>query len=85
MRTFPHLQFGWHDGKTLRMTLAHRGMGGGQPSPLTLLFFAHAADYRAALRAYSDAFPQLLSFAAAARTVRGHVLVSPHPGSPGAG
>ena len=44
--------------RTLRMTLAHRGMGGGQPSPLTLLFFAHAADYRAALRAYSDAFPR---------------------------
>ena len=30
----PHLQFDWLDGKTLRMTLAHRGMGGGQPSPL---------------------------------------------------
>jgi len=53
----PHLQFDWFGGKTLRLTLAHRGMGGGRPSPLTLLLFAHAADYRAALRAYSDAFP----------------------------
>ncbi len=53
----PHARFDWFDAKTLRLTLAHRGMGGGQPSPLTLLLFAHAADYRAALGAYSDAFP----------------------------
>ena len=53
----PHLQFDWFDGKTLRLTLAHRGMGGGLPSKLTLMLFGHAADYRAALRAYSDAFP----------------------------
>ncbi len=54
----PHLQFSWHAGKTLRITLGHRGMGGGQPSPIKLLFFAHAADYRAALGAYVAAFPQ---------------------------
>jgi hypothetical protein len=54
----PHLQFGWSDAKTLRLTLAHRGMGGGKPSPLNLLFFAHAADYRSVLKAYSDAFPE---------------------------
>ena len=54
----PHLQFEWLDAKTLRLTLAHRGMGGGKPSPLKLLFFAHAADYRSALKAYSDAFPE---------------------------
>jgi hypothetical protein len=53
----PHLQFSWYAGKTLRLTLGHRGMGGGQPSPLKLLFFAHAADYRAALGAYVAAFP----------------------------
>jgi hypothetical protein len=54
----PHLQFEWRDAKTLRLTLAHRGMGGGKPSPLKLLFFAHAADYRSVLKAYSDAFPE---------------------------
>ena len=81
----PHLQFDWCDGKTLRMTLAHRGMGGGQPSPLTLLMFAHPADYRAAIRAYSDAFPSYFRSPSAARALRGHVLVSPHPRSPGAG
>ena len=54
----PHLQFSWHAGKTLRITLGHRGMGGGEPSPLKLLFFAHAADYRATLGAYVSAFPQ---------------------------
>jgi hypothetical protein len=54
----PHLQFRWSDAKTLRLTLAHRGMGGGKPSPLKLLFFAHAADYRSVLKAYSDAFPE---------------------------
>jgi hypothetical protein len=53
----PHLQVSWHAGKTLRLTLGHRGLGGGQPSPLKLLFFAHAADYRAALGAYVAAFP----------------------------
>jgi hypothetical protein len=54
----PHLQFGWRDARTLRLTLAHRGMGGDKPSPLKLLFFAHAADYRSVLKAYSDAFPE---------------------------
>jgi hypothetical protein len=53
----PNLQFAWRDATTLRLTLGHRGMGGGRPSPLTLLLFAHAADYRSALKAYSDAFP----------------------------
>lgn len=53
----PHLQFSWRDGKTLRVTLGHRGMGGGRPSPLTILFFAHRADYRAVLGAYVAEFP----------------------------
>ncbi|MBN2217505.1 MAG: hypothetical protein JW719_09020 [Pirellulales bacterium] len=54
----PHLQVEWKDGKTLRLTLARRGMGGGKPSELKLLFFSHAADYRAVLKAYSDLFPR---------------------------
>lgn len=54
----PHLQFSWHAGQTLRITLGHRGMGGSASSPLKLLFFAHAADYRASLGAYVSAFPQ---------------------------
>ena len=53
----PHLQVEWFDGKTLRMTLAHRGMGGGKPSPLRILFWTHPADYRSVLRAYSERFP----------------------------
>ena len=53
----PHFQFGWRGAKTLVLTLAHRGMGGGKPSPLRVLFYTHAADYRAALKAYADAFP----------------------------
>ena len=53
----PHLQFEWREAHTLTVTLARRGMGGGRPSPLRLLWFAHAADYRCVLKAYSDAFP----------------------------
>ena len=54
----PHLQFEWRDASTLRLRLEHRGMGGDKPSVLKLLFFAHRADYRAALKAYSDRFPR---------------------------
>jgi hypothetical protein len=53
----PHLQFEWRDATILRMTLGHRGMGGGKPSPLRILFYSHAADYRAVMEAYSDDFP----------------------------
>ncbi|MBI3921278.1 MAG: hypothetical protein HY318_07670 [Armatimonadetes bacterium] len=53
----PHLQVEWSEGKTLRLTLGHRGMGGGKPSALSLLLFAHEADYRSVLRTYSDLFP----------------------------
>ena len=53
----PHLQFEWRDARVLTLTLARRGMGGGRPSPLRLLLFTHPADYRSALRSYSDAFP----------------------------
>jgi hypothetical protein len=53
----PHFQIAWRGAKTLVLTLAHRGMGGGKLSPLRVLFYTHAADYRAALKAYTDAFP----------------------------
>ncbi len=53
----PHLQVEWIAGRTLRLTLGHRAMGGGKPSPLRLLFYAHPADYRSTLKAYSDEFP----------------------------
>lgn len=53
----PHLQFEWREARVLTLTLARRGMGGGRPSPLRLLLWAHPADYRSALKAYSDAFP----------------------------
>jgi hypothetical protein len=54
----PHLQFEWIDARVLRISLGHRGMGEGKPSPLRLLFYSHAADYRSALKAYSDQFPE---------------------------
>jgi len=54
----PHLQVEWIGGRVLRLTLGHRGMGGGKASPLRLLFYAHPADYRSALKAYSDEFPE---------------------------
>ncbi len=54
----PHLQVSWQDAKTLRLQLAHRGMGGGIPSPLRILFYAHQADYRSVLRSYIAEFPR---------------------------
>ena len=57
-RNTPHLQVAWQDAKTLRLQLGRRGMGGGKPSSLRLLFYAHRADYRAAIRMYSDDFPR---------------------------
>lgn len=54
----PHLQMDWLNAKTLRLRLGHRGMGDGKPSALRLLFYAHPADYRAAIKAYSDDFPR---------------------------
>ncbi len=53
----PHLQFEWRDARVLTLTLARRGMGGGRSSALRLLLYAHPADYRSALKAYSEAFP----------------------------
>src|SRR5208282_4585859 len=47
----------WLAGGTLRMTMGHRGMGGGKPSPLRILLWTHAADYRSALGVYAGRFP----------------------------
>ena len=52
----PHLQVEWN-GPTLRLRMAHRGIGEGKPSKVTILMYAHPADYRAALKAYSGDFP----------------------------
>ena len=79
----PHLQVEWIAGRTLRLTLAHRGMGGGKPSPLRILFYSHAADYRCALKAYSDQFPEYFEPPLPRGSAEGRVLVSPHSGSSG--
>jgi hypothetical protein len=50
----PHLQFERRDAGMLGFRREHRDLGGGGPSVRKLLFPAHRADYRAALRAYSD-------------------------------
>ncbi len=54
----PHLQVEWIGARTLRLTLAHRGMGGGKPSPLRILFDTHPADYRSTLAAYAARYPR---------------------------
>ncbi|MBN2024290.1 MAG: hypothetical protein JW809_16015 [Pirellulales bacterium] len=53
----PHMQVEWKDARTLRLTFGHRGMGGGKPSPLRILFTTHPADYRGALAAYAGRYP----------------------------
>ena len=53
----PHLQVEWLQMKTLRLRLGHRGMGSGKTSVLRLLFYAHRADYRSVINAYSNDFP----------------------------
>lgn len=54
----PHLQVSWEDARMLRLRLANRAMGEGRPAMLRILFHAHRADYRSAIRAYSDEFPR---------------------------
>jgi hypothetical protein len=56
-RNIPHLQVEWINARILRLTLAHRAMGGNKTSALRLLFYAHPADYRSTLKVYSDDFP----------------------------
>ena len=53
----PDLRVSWTNAKTLRLQLGHRAMGGGKPSTLHLLLYAHPADYRSVLNAYINDFP----------------------------
>ncbi|MEW6745497.1 MAG: hypothetical protein AB1486_22320 [Planctomycetota bacterium] len=53
----PHLQVEWTGARSLHLTMGHRGIGGGKPTALRLLFYVHPADYRCALKVYSDDFP----------------------------
>jgi hypothetical protein len=53
----PHFQVAWSDARVLTLRMGHRGVGGGRPTNLRLLFYVHPADYRSALKAYSDDFP----------------------------
>ena len=53
----PHFQVAWSDARVLALRLGHRGVGGGRPTTLRLLFYVHPADYRSALEAYSEDFP----------------------------
>ncbi|MBN2210557.1 MAG: hypothetical protein JW709_04100, partial [Sedimentisphaerales bacterium] len=54
----PHLQIEWIDAKILRLGMKHRAMGENKASSLSLRFYTHAADYRSAIKAYSDEFPR---------------------------
>lgn len=54
----PQMQVDWQNAATLRLRLGHRGMGGAKSSVLRLLFYTHPADYRAAIKVYSDEFPR---------------------------
>jgi hypothetical protein len=54
----PDLRVSWSGARTLRIQLGHRAMGGGVPSTLRLLFYAHPADYRSVLKSYIDDFPR---------------------------
>ena len=45
-------------GSPLRLRLGRRALGAGKPTRFTLLFYAHGADYRASIRALSDAYPR---------------------------
>jgi hypothetical protein len=53
----PHFQVAWSDSRMLSVRLGHRGVGGGQPTTVRLLIIIHPADYRSALRAYSEDYP----------------------------
>ena len=53
----PHLQVSWSGARMLSLRMGRRGMGGGRPTVLRLLAYAHPADYRSALKAYADDFP----------------------------
>ncbi len=65
----PHLQVEWKDARTLRLTFGHRGMGGGKPSRLRILFATHPADYRSALASYAARYPAYFEIAHAAQQI----------------
>lgn len=52
----PHFQVSWAKG-VLKLQFAHRGIEKGKAMKVRLMLFSHAADYRAAMKAYSDRFP----------------------------
>ncbi len=79
----PHLQVDWQNATTLRLRLGRRGMGGAKPSALRLLFYTHPADYRAAIKAYSDDFPRYFRPAQPRGTYEGafwYHHIQDHPG-----
>lgn len=43
---------------TLRFDFSHFGLGVSKPVEIALVFYSHAVDYRAALKAYSTDFPR---------------------------
>jgi hypothetical protein len=53
----PHLQVAWSDSRNLVLKMGRRGMGGGRPTTIRILLYVHPADYRSALKVYSDDFP----------------------------
>jgi hypothetical protein len=53
----PHFQVAWSDSRTLSLRMGHRGVGGGRPTSVRLLIYLHSADYRSALKAYSEDYP----------------------------
>jgi hypothetical protein len=57
-QNIPHLQFEWMDQDRVRVHLGHRDFRPGKPKSISLVFYAHPADYRSVLHAYSTDFPR---------------------------
>ena len=57
-QNIPHLQYEWVDQERVRVHLGHRDFRPGKPKTLSLVFYAHPADYRSLLHSYSTDFPQ---------------------------
>ena len=56
-QNIPHLQFEWMDQERVRVHLGHRDFRPGKPKSISLVFYAHPADYRSLLNSYSTDFP----------------------------
>ena len=52
----PHLVVEWRNARRLLLHMGRRGLGAGADINVRLLFYAHHADYRSALKAYADDF-----------------------------